>query len=131
MPKYAVIPGIPNTPRYFGSGAAPGDWDGDSVPDEIDNCVEVINPGQADGDGDFVDSGTTLPDLRETFTFECWVKPAATQNRYADIVTRRAWPELHEVMRPDCTVTVDLTDRAIDFMKRQSKDGHRLAPPTL
>ena len=37
------------------------------------------------------------------------------QNRYADIITRRAWPELHEIMRPDCVITVDLVDRAIDF----------------
>lgn len=37
------------------------------------------------------------------------------QNRYADIVTRRRWPELAEIMRPDCVVTVDLVDRAIDF----------------
>ncbi|MEZ5166708.1 MAG: nuclear transport factor 2 family protein [Acidimicrobiales bacterium] len=37
------------------------------------------------------------------------------QSRYADIVTRRAWPEFHEIMRPDCVVTVDLIDRAIDF----------------
>ncbi|MDW3219538.1 MAG: nuclear transport factor 2 family protein [Acidimicrobiales bacterium] len=38
-----------------------------------------------------------------------------TQDRYADIVTRRAWPELHEIMRADCVITVDLVDRAIDF----------------
>ena len=37
------------------------------------------------------------------------------QNRYADIVTRRAWPELAEIMRPDCVITVDLVDRAINF----------------
>ena len=37
------------------------------------------------------------------------------QDRYADIVTRRAWPELADVMRPDCRITVDLLDRAIDF----------------
>ena len=37
------------------------------------------------------------------------------QNRYADIVTRRAWPELHDIMRPDCTITVDLLDRSLDF----------------
>ncbi len=43
-----------------------------------------------DGDGDFVDSGTNFPELRETFTFECWVKPAATQNRYADILGNHA-----------------------------------------
>jgi small nuclear ribonucleoprotein (snRNP)-like protein len=42
------------------------------------------------------------------------------QNRYADIVTRRAWPELHEIMRPDCVVTVNLVDRAIDFDGPQS-----------
>ena len=46
---------------------------------------------------------------------EAYIALRRLQNRYADIVTRRAWPELHEVMRPDCTVTVDLTDRAIDF----------------
>ena len=43
-----------------------------------------------DGDGDFIDSGTNFPDLRDTFTFECWVKPAATQNRYADILGNHA-----------------------------------------
>lgn len=37
------------------------------------------------------------------------------QNRYADIITRRAWPELHEIMRTGCVVTVDLVDRSIDF----------------
>ena len=29
------------------------------------------------------------------------------QARYADIITRRAWPELHEVFRPDTRVEVD------------------------
>ena len=39
------------------------------------------------------------------------------QDRYADIVTRRAWPELAEIMRADCTITVDLLDRgSIDFV---------------
>lgn len=37
------------------------------------------------------------------------------QNRYADIVTRRAWSELHEIMRADCRVTVDLIDHQIHF----------------
>ncbi len=37
------------------------------------------------------------------------------QNRYADIVTRRSWPELHDVMRADCVVTVDRVDREIEF----------------
>lgn len=44
-----------------------------------------------------------------------WVALRRLQNRYADIVTRRAWPELHDIMRPDCTVTVDLLDRRIEF----------------
>ena len=42
------------------------------------------------------------------------------QNRYADIVTRRAWNELHEIMRPDCVITINLVDRAIDFNGPQS-----------
>ena len=46
---------------------------------------------------------------------EAYVALRRLQNRYADIVTRRAWPELHEIMRPGCVVTVDLTDRAVDF----------------
>jgi len=29
------------------------------------------------------------------------------QSRYADIVTRRAWPALHEVFRPDTAVHID------------------------
>ncbi len=37
------------------------------------------------------------------------------QNRYADIVTRRAWPELAEIMRLDSVITVDLVDREINF----------------
>ena len=34
---------------------------------------------------------------------------------YADIVTRRAWPELHDVMRPTCTLDLDLGDRTMLF----------------
>jgi hypothetical protein len=37
------------------------------------------------------------------------------QNRYADIVTRRSWPELQDLMRTDCVVTVDVIDRGIEF----------------
>src|SRR5258708_5772399 len=29
------------------------------------------------------------------------------QARYADIITRRAWPELHDVFRPDTVVELD------------------------
>lgn len=35
-----------------GALAQPKDSDGDGVPDAIDNCVAVYNPGQQDGDGD-------------------------------------------------------------------------------
>lgn len=37
------------------------------------------------------------------------------QNRYADIVTRRAWPELHDLMMPGCTLDLDLGDRQLSF----------------
>jgi hypothetical protein len=33
------------------------------------------------------------------------------QARYADIVTRRAWPELHEVFLPDASVHLDTVTR--------------------
>jgi SnoaL-like domain len=33
------------------------------------------------------------------------------QSRYADIITRRAWPELREVFRPDTAVHLDLVTR--------------------
>ena len=32
--------------------AAVADGDGDGVPDDVDNCVDVANPDQADSDGD-------------------------------------------------------------------------------
>ncbi len=51
-------------------------------------------------------------DLDETIAY---VALRRLQNRYADIVTRRAWPELAEIMRPDCVITVNLLDRAIEF----------------
>ena len=37
------------------------------------------------------------------------------QNRYADIVTRRAWPELHDIMRPGCKLELDLGDNQMVF----------------
>lgn len=60
---------------------------------------------------------TTDPRLAETQLSEtiAYIALRRLQNRYADIITRRAWPELHEIMRPDCVVTVDLLDRAFDF----------------
>ncbi len=51
-------------------------------------------------------------DLDETIAY---VALRRLQDRYADIVTRRAWTELAEIMRPDCVITVNLLDRAIDF----------------
>ncbi len=38
------------------------------------------------------------------------------QNRYADIVTRRAWPELGEIFHPDCTLDLSLGDRSAQFV---------------
>lgn len=38
-----------------------------------------------------------------------------TQNRYADIVTRRAWAELHEIMRPTCSLELNLGDQEMRF----------------
>ena len=35
--------------------------------------------------------------------------------RYADIVTRRAWAELHEIMLPTCSLRLDLGDEAKSF----------------
>ena len=37
------------------------------------------------------------------------------QNRYADVVTRRAWAELHDLMAPGCTLDLDLGDRQLSF----------------
>lgn len=37
------------------------------------------------------------------------------QDRYADVVTRRAWAELHELMRPGCRLELDLADRQLAF----------------
>ncbi len=45
-----------------------------------------------------------------------YVSIRRVQNRYADIVTRRAWNELHEVMTPDCAVEVETADRSLRFV---------------
>jgi hypothetical protein len=49
------------------------------VPGHEGQCLSL------DGTGAFVDSGTNLPSLKDTFTIECWVKPAANQRPYADV----------------------------------------------
>ena len=51
-------------------------------------------------------------DLDETIAY---VALRRLQNSYADIVTRRAWAELSDIMRPDCVITINLVDRAIEF----------------
>ena len=38
-----------------------------------------------DGTGDYISADTTLPELTESFTIECWVNPGAEQHPYADI----------------------------------------------
>jgi hypothetical protein len=49
------------------------------VAGHVKNCLAF------DGKATYVDSGTSLPRLKSTFTVECWVKPAQTQARYADL----------------------------------------------
>jgi len=49
------------------------------VPGRTGNCLALS------GDGAFVESNTNLPTLKDTFTVEGWVKPAATQRPYADV----------------------------------------------
>lgn len=54
----------------------------------------------------------TPDDAAETAAY---IQLRRLQNRYADIVTRRAWPELHKIMRADCVITVNLLDHEIHF----------------
>ena len=73
--------------RFEGSAAdtSPGKHDGTLhgkprfVPGKIGQCIAL------DGQQDYVDCGTTLADLGQTFTVECWVNPADRQNLHADI----------------------------------------------
>lgn len=46
---------------------------------------------------------------------ESYIALRRLQNRYADIVTRRAWPELAEIFRPDCRLDLDLGDRVATY----------------
>ena len=55
-----------------------------------------------------------IDDRRLAETVE-YVAVRRVQDRYADIVTRRAWPELHELMRPDCRLSLDLGDRTLGY----------------
>ncbi len=55
------------------------------------------------------------PDTDDIAEMVAYTKLRRLQNRYADIVTRRAWSELHEIMRDDCVITVNLVDDEIHF----------------
>jgi hypothetical protein len=44
-----------------------------------------------------------------------YVAVRRVQDTYADIVTRRAWSELHGIMKPGCLLTLDLGDRELAF----------------
>jgi len=55
-----------------------------------------------------------IDDRRLADTVE-YVAIRRVQDRYADIVNRRTWSELHEVMRPGCTLTLDLGDKDLVF----------------
>lgn len=45
------------------------------------------------------------PEVRETVDY---VALRRLQDAYADVVTRRAWPEMAELFRPDATVVLDI-----------------------
>ncbi len=50
------------------------------VPGRAGQCLAL------DGNGQFLEAPTSLPGLGDSFTVECWVKPAAGQRPYADIL---------------------------------------------
>lgn len=47
-----------------------------------------------------------MPDSLDVETID-YVAIRRLQDAYADVVTRRAWAEFHEIFRPDITVSVD------------------------
>ena len=73
--------------------------------------------GEVDTDAHIASTVRLMPTVDGTELDEvvAYIALRRLQSRYADIVTRQAWPELSEIMRPDCVITVDLVDRAIDF----------------
>lgn len=44
-----------------------------------------------------------------------YVAISRLQQRYADIVSRRAWAEMPDVFEADCVIELDLRDRALRF----------------
>lgn len=53
------------------------------------------------GGSDYLDTGTTLPELSDTFTVECWVNPATNQIQYNDIFGNHAGGGFGFVMQQD------------------------------
>lgn len=45
------------------------------------------------------------PEVRETIDY---IAVRRLQDAYADVVTRRAWPELSDLFRPDCELVLDV-----------------------
>jgi len=65
------------------------------VPGKIGQCVAL------DGRQDYIDCGTTLADLGQTFTVECWVNPANRQNLHADVFGNHSHDGLGLVVEQD------------------------------
>lgn len=57
----------------------------------------------------------TIDDAKLAETIE-YVAVRRLQNAYADIVTRRCWAELGDVMEPECTLSLDLGDRSMELV---------------
>jgi hypothetical protein len=63
-----------------GGGTDPGgDRDGDTIPDASDNCPDISNPQQRDGDGDGIgnkcDDGSTTPTVCQTLRTNATTTP--------------------------------------------------------
>ena len=58
--------------------------------------------------------GENVDQLRLAEALDEWAV-RRLHHAYADIVTRREWAELHDIMRPDCTLDLDLGDRTMRF----------------
>lgn len=65
----------------------------------------LLTTDETPTDGTAIDGAA----LDETIAY---VAIRRVQNAYADIVMRRAWDELHTVMEPGCTLSLDLGDRS-------------------
>ena len=52
------------------------------------------------------------PDLAEALAY---VELQRLESRYADVVTRRAWGELADIVRADCPIVVDVRHKTFEF----------------